>query len=186
MLEISSITSGADATEESEKWLIDKPSNLYLSSFKAFSSKVKDQIIRYTGPYPYIDGIILSITQNITSLNVKHRSTIKVLSTYSFKKLISLWLNMFTNFSIQPLRVIFMFGSLTFVGTLFAIAGLTILRLASHDYVPPGWTMLSILILFFGSIQLICIGFVGEYVGRILLLNNKRPQYIIKDKVRKE
>ena len=165
-------------------WLLDKPSDLYLSSFKAMKKQVRDQITQYSGPYPYLDGIILTATQSFTAIPVKHRGTAKQGTTYSFRRLVRLWLNMFTNFSVKPLRVISMIGSITFLISVLLMVGLSLLKIFSSYLVPPGWTMLAVLILFFGAIQLICIGLVGEYVGRILILNNKRPQFIVKEKVK--
>ncbi|MDA3896542.1 MAG: glycosyltransferase [Desulfobacteraceae bacterium] len=165
-------------------WLLDKPSDLYLSSFKAMKKEVKDQINQYSGPYPYLDGIILSATQSFASIPARHRGTAKPETTYSFTKLVRLWLNMFTNFSVKPLRLISMIGSVTFIISIILMIGLSLLKILNSDLVPPGWTMLAVLILFFGAIQLICIGMVGEYVGRILILNNKRPQFIVKERVK--
>ncbi len=162
--------------------LLKKPPDLYLSSFKAITRDMSRQIIKYTGPYPYIDGIIFSTTSRVTSIPAKHRGTDKSASTYSFQKLILHWLNMFTNFSIKPLRLIFSLGCLIGSGSLGMLIGLTYMRITDSSYAPPGWTMLAILILCFGSIQLLCLGLIGEYIGRVLLLINKRPQFVMRNK----
>ena len=85
--------------------MLDKPDKLYLSSFKSISKKVINEIIKYNLPFPYIDGLILRTTRNLGIIEVKHSERSHGKSGYTLKKLISLWLNMFTSFSTIPLRV---------------------------------------------------------------------------------
>lgn len=167
-------------------WLLEKPAKLYLCTYKVFTRNVKNQIIRYPGPYPYIDGTIFTSTKNVTSIPAKHRRTVKAASTYTFRKLIEHWLNMFTNFSIKPLRLIFSFGLLIGFGAFALSIILAFLKIINPEWTPAGWTMITVLILFFGAIQLISLGLVGEYIGRILLFINKRPQFVVKEKADKK
>ena len=166
--------------------LLEKPKGFYLSPFKAITEKIKNECIAYRGPYPYIDGLILTLTQHITAIPAVHRDTKKESSTYSMKKLISVWLNMFTNFSVKPLRIIFIFGLVIGILSLGAIFVYSVLRIVYPEFAPRGWTMIFLGIVMFGALQLISLGLIGEYVGRILLMLNNRPQYFVKDETAKK
>ena len=161
--------------------LLNKPKGFYLSPFKAITEELKDACIGYHGPYPYIDGLILTLTQHITAISAVHRDTKKASSTYSLKKLISLWLNMFTNFSVKPLRIVFIIGFAIGILSLGAMFGYSIVWVLYPEFAPRGWTMLFLGIVLFGALQLVSLGLIGEYVGRILLMLNNRPQYFVKD-----
>lgn len=86
-------------------WLIDKPKGLYLSSFRCMSALVVREVMRYHGPYPYIDGLIMQATQRLDSIEVRHFARAEGRSNYTIKRLLRLWLNLATNFSVVPLRL---------------------------------------------------------------------------------
>lgn len=165
--------------------LLDKPKDLYLSSFKAISKEIRDEIIRYKGTYPYIDGLILSLTDNISTINVKHFERYTGKGNYSLGRSLSLWLKMVTGFSVLPLRlatllglgfslISFLFGSFYFFFKIFA-GGL-----------PRGWTTLIVVIFFLGGIQLLSIGIIGEYVGRSYLRLNDKRQFIVGEVLKRD
>jgi undecaprenyl-phosphate 4-deoxy-4-formamido-L-arabinose transferase len=165
-------------------YLLKKPKNLYLSSFKAISSFVVNQIIEYDLPFPYIDGLILRTTSNIGQLKVKHEKRAVGKSQYNLVKLIALWLNMVTNFSIKPLRLVTFLGFFfSIVGFLLAVAG--VLMKFFEPKIPLGYASLLISISILGGIQLIGLGMLGEYVGRIFLSISKMPQFVIRKKYEK-
>ena len=158
--------------------LLGKPKGLYLSSFKAMRREIVDEIIKYDGPYTYIDGLILDITQSITSVDIVHQARHEGESNYNLRRLLSLWLKMATSFSILPLRFA------TYMG--FALAALSLVMVVFvvvakflHPEYPPGWASLIAVILFIGGVQTLCIGMVGEYLGRTYLKLNRRQQFII-------
>lgn len=159
--------------------MLKKPKDLYLSSFKVLNKFLVNEIVKYKAPFPYIDGIILQITDSIGKVKVEHSSRQEGRSGYTIKKLISLWLNMFTNFSILPLRVS------VILGLIFASIGLlmgvytVVEKLLSPD-LPVGYASLFVSFSIFGGIQLIMLGIAGEYIGRVFLSINKKPQYTIK------
>jgi len=93
--------------------MLKKPKELYLSSFKVMNRFVLDEITGYRGPFPYIDGLILRTTSNISQIDVDHREREGSRSNYTLRKLFSLWLNMFLNFSITPLRVAAILGGVS-------------------------------------------------------------------------
>jgi glycosyltransferase involved in cell wall biosynthesis len=159
--------------------MLKKPKDLYLSSFKILNRFLVNEIIKYQLPYPYIDGLILRTTSNIGKIQVEHQKRENGNSGYTFKKLLSLWLNMFTNFSILPLRISIIIG---FIFSLFGFGvGIqAIIEKLINPEVPLGYTSLIIIISIFSGIQLIAIGMVGEYIGRVFLSQNKKPQYSIR------
>jgi glycosyltransferase involved in cell wall biosynthesis len=159
--------------------MLGKPKGLYLSSFKAINAFVIKEILKYEGPYPYIDGLILRTTRRIGVINVEHEDRREGRSTYTPIKLIKLWLNMFTNFSIVPLRIATILGVIcSFFGIVFGIV-VVIERLQNPD-LPIGWASLSFLIVMFSGVQLIVIGMIGEYVGRTFMFKNSSPQFIVR------
>lgn len=162
--------------------LIHKPMDLYLSSFKALSRFLVDELVKYTGPYPYIDGLILRISRNYATVLVCHDLRMEGRSGYTFRKLVSLWLNMFTNFSILPLRLAVLTGCLLSLAGLVVAAFSFIERLRRPD-LPPGWASLMISILMISGVQLIAIGMVGEYLGRMFMKDNGNPQFVVRRSV---
>jgi undecaprenyl-phosphate 4-deoxy-4-formamido-L-arabinose transferase len=163
-------------------YLMQKPRDLYLSPFRAMKSVIRDDILRYRGPYVYVDGLILSVTRNITTVDVDHYDRYAGDSGYGFRKSISLWLKMATNFSIVPLRLTSLLG-LLFSGLGFLLAIVFIIQKLTLDLMPIGWASLIVTILIIGGVQLLALGMLGEYLGRVLLTINSRPQYVIAETV---
>lgn len=162
--------------------LIRKPRGLYLSSFKAVTRFVIDELVKYTGPYPYVDGLILRFTNNYATVLVEHRAREHGRSGYTLRKLVSLWLNMFTNFSILPLRVATMLG---FGFAVIGMVGATVFlieKLRRPD-LPAGWPSLIISLFVISGVQLFALGVVGEYLGRLFLKDNGNPQFVVRKKV---
>ncbi len=162
--------------------LLDKPRNLYLSSFKALSRFTVDQMVKYDGPHPYIDGLVLGVTRNYARVLVAHEERRSGRSGYTLRKLLTLYLNMFTNFSILPLRLASYAGLLTSVIGL-VLAGVFIVDRLSHPEVPAGWASVIVSLFIVGGIQLFALGMIGEYLGRLFLKQNGRPQYIVRERV---
>jgi undecaprenyl-phosphate 4-deoxy-4-formamido-L-arabinose transferase len=162
--------------------LLDKPSGLYLSSFKALNRFVVDELVKYDGPYPYIDGLVLRVTRNVSRVLVAHDARREGRSGYTLRKLFSLYLNMFTNFSILPLRLASYAGLITSVIGLAFAAAFVVDRLR-HPEVPAGWASVIVSLFIIGGIQLFALGMIGEYLGRLFLKQNGRPQYVVREHV---
>jgi undecaprenyl-phosphate 4-deoxy-4-formamido-L-arabinose transferase len=161
--------------------LLRKPRHLYLSSFKVIARPVIDEILKYKGPFPYIDGLVLRATDNVTSVLVAHHPREEGRSSYTLGKLVDLWLSMFVNFSIRPMRVITLLGIFTALASL----GLGVYFLAQeliNPASPQGWASLVTLMLFLGGIQTFSLGIIGEYIGKNYLDRNGTPQWTIKTK----
>ena len=160
-------------------WLLEKPKNLYLCSFKLISRAVIDEIIRYKGPFPYVDGLILRVTDSFSSVYVNHNARESGHSNYTLKRLVRLYLNMFINFSIKPMRLITMVG-FSIMGLALVLAAAFIIEKLMHPEISAGWTSLSVLVLFFGGLQSFFLGLIGEYIGKNYLDQNGTPQWTVK------
>ncbi len=160
--------------------LLDKPKDLYLCSFKAMSARLVREMIKYDGPAPYIDGLALRCTRNIGRLEVSHHERSRGQSGYTLRKLVRLWLNMFVNFSVMPLRLSTGLGFLAVLAALVLMVSIVIEKLVSHA-TPPGFAYIAIIIMGFAGAQLMMLGLIGEYLGRLFLAQNQTPQYVVRE-----
>jgi undecaprenyl-phosphate 4-deoxy-4-formamido-L-arabinose transferase len=155
--------------------LMDKPKGLYLSSFRCMSALVVGAVTRYSGPYPYVDGLIMQVTQHIDSIEVKHLPRMEGRSNYTLRRLVRLWLNLATSFSLAPLRVAVFAGALlALLGAIGAVA--TIVEALVTRDTPSGWASTMTVILLVSGVQSMILGIMGEYVGRTFLSANGKPQ----------
>ena len=174
---------GSWFTNRLADWMLDKPKGFYLSSFRCVSALVARGVAEHTGPFPYIDGLILQVTQNIGSLEVRHEARQAGHSGYTLRRLLRLWLSTFVNFSVMPLRLATVLG---FIMAAVGLAGLGVVvywRLTNRG--PAfGWGSLMAALLIFSGTQLVILGLLGEYVGRMFLTVNRRPQSVVREVVR--
>jgi undecaprenyl-phosphate 4-deoxy-4-formamido-L-arabinose transferase len=160
--------------------MLNKPRELYLSSFKILNRFTIDEITRYKGAFPYIDGLILRTTRNLGQVEVEHRTREGTASGYTLRKLIRLWLNMFLNFSITPLRVSALLGTFASVVSLFLLVAIVIDRLYINPEVTLGIPTVLVVVVFFAGVQLVILGTMGEYLGRLFLDHSKAPQFVVR------
>jgi glycosyltransferase involved in cell wall biosynthesis len=161
-------------------WILDKPRDLYLSSFKALRQDIVREVVKYDGPYAYVDGLILDITQSITSVPIRHGDRASGEGGYGLKRSVSLWLKMMTSFSVVPLRIASVTGMAIAGFSLAAIVSIVINKLLSPE-TAAGWSSLVALILFMGGLQLLFLGVIGEYLGRTYLKLNHKPQFVLRE-----
>lgn len=173
---------GSRLNDKVAGYLMNKPAGLYLSPFRAMRASIIRDVLRYRGPYVYVDGLILSVTRNIGTVDVDHHDRYAGDSGYSLRKSISLWLKMATNFSIVPLRLT-SFAGLVIASLGFILAVLLVIQKFTVDAMPIGWSSLIVTILMIGGVQLVALGMLGEYLGRVLLTLNSRPQYVVGETV---
>lgn len=171
---------GSWFTNRMTDWALDKPPGFYLSSFRCVSAFVAKEVVGHAGPYPYIDGLLLQVTQRIGSIAVKHEARVAGESTYTLNRLLRLWLSAWINFSVLPLRVA------TVLGLIIAAVGMAALVAVAWlwwwDQGPAtGWGWLMAAMLIFSGTQLVLLGLIGEYVGRMFLAVNQRPQSVVRD-----
>jgi glycosyltransferase involved in cell wall biosynthesis len=174
---------GSRFTNAAANFLLGKPKDLYLCSFRAHSRQLIDRIIQYRGPYPYIDGLILGATDRIERLLVKHESRLDGQSGYNLRRLVRLWLNMFFNFSIMPLRVASLLGAFL---CLFGIMllGVAVAQALFFGVPQVGWSSLMSAVSLFSGSQLLILGIMGEYVGRAYMTVSGKPQSLVRAVVR--
>ena len=159
-------------------FVLDKPKGLYLSSFRCMSAFLVREVTRYEGPFPYIDGLILQVTRKIDRLLVRHLPRAVGRSNYTLRRLLRLWMSMFINFSVMPLRISTLTGfALSLAGGLGAVA--TVID-ALFIAEPPGWASLMAALMLLSGVQLMILGIVGEYLGRLYLTANKKPQSVVR------
>lgn len=165
-------------------FVLDKPKGFYLSSFRCMSAFVAREISRYEGPFPYVDGLILQVTQDIDRMLVRHLPRAIGRSNYTMRRLLRLWLSMFVNFSVMPLRLSTLTGfALSLVGAIGTAVAVT----EALFFDPPaGWASLMAAVLLLSGVQLVILGIVGEYLGRLYLTANKKPQSVVKSVIRAE
>jgi polyisoprenyl-phosphate glycosyltransferase len=165
--------------------IIGKPKYIYLSAFKIIRKDIIDEVKITNYLYPYIDGILFSITNNITQIDVKHYDRFSGVSTYTLSGSIKVFIKLATGFSVFPLRVASLVGAITStVGFLFSLY--FILEYFLNNSSPQGWTSMIVVMLFLGGLILMSLGIVGEYLGRIYLSINKNKSYTIKKELNNE
>lgn len=159
-------------------YLLNKPKDLYLSSFKLIRQEVVQEIIKYHGPYPYIDGLIFRITRNIGTVQVAHQKREEGSSNYTLNKLVSLFLNILFCYSSLPIRLFVPIGVGLFTLGLLLLLFLTIQWVIGPD--PKGWQVVTATIIFIGGIQCMLLSVLGEYIGKSFMAQSGQPQYVIK------
>jgi undecaprenyl-phosphate 4-deoxy-4-formamido-L-arabinose transferase len=162
--------------------MLGKPKNLHLTSYFAAKRFVVDSMIEYENSYPYIIGLVLRATKNISNVPVNHRSREVGSSGYTLKKLLGLWFNGFTAFSILPLRIATVVGSI-FAGVGFVYGIYTVIKKFVNPDVPLGFSSLMAAVVFIGGMVMIMLGLIGEYIGRIYISINNSPQYVIRQEI---
>lgn len=176
---------GSDFTKKVTDYLFDiKGDDRKGSSYFVAKRYLIDEMIKYKNAYPYLAGLVLRSTRNISMVDINHRSRLEGQSGYSIKKLLALWLNGFTAFSIKPLKLGTYLGFfLASLGFIFAI--ITVIRkLFITPMMEAGWSSIISIMLIIGGAILVMLGLMGEYIGRIYICINNSPQYVIKEKTK--
>ncbi len=173
---------GSKMNELMTRMMLEKPKELYVSSYFAVRRFVVNDMIRYENSYPYVIGLVLRTTKNITNVVVNHREREEGNSGYTMKKLLGLWFNGFTAFSVKPLRIATIIGGASACMG-FAYGIYTIIKKLVNPAVPLGFSSTMAAIVFFGGMIMIMLGLIGEYIGRIYISMNNSPQYVIREKI---
>ena len=160
--------------------MLKKPSTLYLSSFKVLNRFIVDEILRYKGSFPYIDGLILRSTARLGQIDVRHEMRRSGSSNYTIRKLLRLWLNMFLNFSILPLRISALLGVATAGVSLLLLVAIVVDKLYINPEVTHGLPTVLVVITLFAGVQLVILGTMGEYLGRLFMDHSNSPQYVVR------
>lgn len=173
---------GTWMNERMTESLIGKPKGLRVTSYFIMRRFITDEILRYENAYPYIEGLIFRATRNIANVPVTHHERMVGESGYTFSKLLALWFNGFTAFSVKPLRIATFCGSAcACIGFLYGIY--VVIRKLVDSSIEMGWSSIIASIFFLGGLILIMLGMIGEYIGRIYISINNAPQYTIRQVV---
>jgi len=169
---------GSRLTNFIADYVVEKPRKLYLSSFRCMTRLVADEVAKSRTPYPYIDGLIFQITQNAGVVPVRHVEREQGRSGYTLRKLVRLWMSMLVNFSVLPLRLMTLAGMITSALGFLAVIEVVLEHLLAKN--PTGWSSLMAAILLLSGTQLLLLGIMGEYVGRIYLGISDKPQSVVR------
>ena len=173
---------GTFMNEIMASWLINKPKGIVLTSYWIIRRYVADEVMHYQNSYPYLGGLMMRATKHVCNVEVAHRKRISGKSGYGFRKLLGLWLNGFTAFSVKPLRLTVVCGVIAaFIGTITGVV--TVIRKILDPGIQAGYTsLLAVNLLLFG-ILFVILGVLGEYVGRIYISLNNAPQFVVRHTV---
>lgn len=155
-----------------------KPKGLYLSPFKIMRQSLIKEVRKYNGPFPYIDGIVLSLTSNITEIELVHQERFNGKGNYDLIRSVSVFLKHVTGYSLYPLRFATILGMLA-AGFSFILGGAYIIDYFTNEARVEGWITIVLLLVFFNGLVLMCLGLIGEYIGRIYLTLTSRRQYVV-------
>ena len=176
---------GSDVNRRMTEIMLAKPKELELTSYFAARRYIVDEMLRYEHCYPYVMGLVLRSTRRICNVPVKHRARESGASGYTLSKLLGLWMNGFTSFSVKPLRIAAYVGAVTaLLGFVYALVA--VIRYFTVHMAPQGWTTTTVLLLIVGGLILLVLGLVGEYVGRVFMCVNATPQYVEREVVQEK
>lgn len=173
---------GSRVNELMTRVMLGKPKHLYLSSYFAARRFVVDEMIRYEYAYPYVIGLVLRTTKKIINVEVEHRDRQAGTSGYTLGKLLNLWFNGFTAFSVKPLRIATVSGAVcAFIGFLYGIYTIIKKIFINPPGLVTGFSALMSVLVFIGGMLMLMMGLVGEYMGRMYISMNNSPQFVIRE-----
>lgn len=164
------------------EYILDRPKELQFTNFMVMRSYIAKEICKYTNPYPYMTGLLLRTTRRITCVPMEERARYSGSSNFTFTKMLNLWMNGLTAFSIKPLRLATVLG-VVLAGCGFVYGLYTIIGRLLQATIVPGYSSLMAVLLFIGGCLMLMLGLIGEYIGRIYISLNNSPQYVIRDEV---
>ena len=173
---------GTFMNEKMAEVMLGKPKNIFVSSYFGVKRFIVDDMANYKNAYPYVIGLVLRSTKNIVNVPVHHRNREVGSSGYTFSKLLNLWINGFTAFSVKPLRIATAFGA-TFAVLGFLYGIYTVIKRLIYTDIPIGYSALMSAVVFIGGMLMMMLGLVGEYIGRMYISLNNSPQYVIREKI---
>lgn len=130
----------------------------------------------------FLRGVVPLIGFKTTTVFYDRAPRFAGTSKYPLKKMLSLALDGITSFSVTPLRVITSLGFVVFFASILMSAWI-FFRATFADATVPGWASVVLPIYFIGGVQILCIGIIGEYIGKIYYEAKQRPRYIIEEEI---
>lgn len=173
---------GTIVNKKMTEFILDKPKNMQFTNFMIMRSYIVKEIIKYKNPYPYYTGLLLRTTSDIVNVEMEERERVSGQTTFTFFKMLGMWVNGLTAFSIKPLRISSLVGILcAIVGFIFGLV--TIIRKFIVPDISVGWSSTISILLFIGGLIMLMLGMIGEYLGRIYISINNSPQFVVKEKI---
>ena len=173
---------GTFVNKKMTQYILNRPKEMEFTNFMIIQSYIVDEIIKYKNPYPYFTGLLLRTTIDIVNINLEERERFLGDTTFTFGKMLAMWVNGLTAFSIKPLRISSLIGVIcAFIGFIFGIY--TIIRKLVVNDVSVGWSSNISIMLFIGGLIMLMLGMIGEYIGRIYISINNSPQFVVKEKI---
>lgn len=163
--------------------MLGKPKELRFENFSVMKVFVAKEVVKYKNPYPYLEGLVLRVTNRIKQVPMEERNRgDDNVSGFTIKKSIALLANGLTAFSVKPLRVA------TIMGILFAIIGfvyglIVIIQKIIHPEIPAGYSSILAVLLLSSGLIMLMLGVIGEYLGRVYICINNSPQYTIRETI---
>lgn len=173
---------GTFVNKKMTEYVLDRPKDIQFTNFMVMRRYIAAEICKYTHPYPYMTGLILRTTRRIVCVPMEERSRYCGSTNFTFGKMLSLWMNGLTAFSIKPLRIATAVGAI-FAGIGFLYGLYTVIMKLIHPSISAGYSSLMTAILLIGGMIMLMLGMIGEYIGRIYISLNNSPQYVIRDEV---
>lgn len=171
---------GTFVNKKMTEFIINRPKDMEFTNFMIMQSYIVKEVIKYKNPYPYFTGLLLRTTKDIVNVKLEERERISGTTTFTFGKMLAMWVNGLTAFSIKPLRISSLIGVLcAVVGFVFGI--ITIIRKLVLSTISVGWSSTVSIMLFIGGLIMLMLGMIGEYIGRIYISINDSPQFVIKE-----
>ncbi|MBQ3195293.1 MAG: glycosyltransferase family 2 protein [Clostridia bacterium] len=159
-----------------------KPKGIFVSAFQGWSRFAVDQVKKYKSPFPSTGGFIMKISSKVCNVEAEHRSRMEGSSGYNLKKLFNLWMNSLTNFSVVPLRLASVCGFIfSFLGLFYGL--FVVIRKLVSPNIAAGYASIASIVLFSSGVIMMILGFWGEYLGRMYMIMNQLPQYVIRESV---
>ena len=150
------------------------------ADYRLVSSRVLNEFANFGEVNLFLRGMIPMVGFKSTSVEYARAERLAGESKYPLKKMIALAVDGITSLSVKPLRLITGFGIIvaliSFIGCLWAL----ITALCGNTV--EGWASMTCIVCFVSGVQLICIGIIGEYVGKIYMETKQRPRYIISER----
>ena len=169
---------GSAFAEWSMRVMTKSPKDLFMGNFIVMRRHVRDEVVRYTGPYVYVQGLMWRATSNMANVEIEHFDREMGESGYTLKRLVQLW-SVILNFSMMPLRTASVLGSVMGLVGLLAAIVIVISKFADPT-MQAGWPSMMAAIAIVGGLILLGLGVVGEYLGRMFMVVNKAPQYVVR------
>ena len=175
---------GSDFTVWSMRALTGRPKDIEASNFLVMKRFISDELIRYDGPYVYIQGLLFQATRSMVNVLVVHYDREVGSSGYNLKSLFRLWSTVL-NFSMVPLRFASVSGAILgligFLGAVFVVV-----QRIFNPGMQIGWSSTMAALLLCSGMIVMFLGLIGEYLGRLFITVNKAPQYVVRDVVGEE